>query len=75
MPRVTFAQQRVAQHGAERGREREGEARFQTVAQPAVEDLEQRQIGFGDALKEPAFLQKLFMLRMPHKGQVRVQDE
>ena len=38
-------------------------------------DLQQRHVGFGDGLEEPAFLQKLFVLRMPHERQVRVEDE
>ena len=75
MPLVAVAQQRVAQHGAQRRRERQRQGRVHAVAPPAFHDLEQRKIGFGDGFKQPAFLQKLFMFRMAHKRQVRVQDE
>ena len=72
---VAVLQEPVAQHGAERGREADGEARFHAVAQPALENFEQRQIRFRDGLEQPVLLEKLGMLRMPHKRQMRVQDE
>ena len=37
--------------------------------------LDERQIRFRDGFKQPAFLQKFFMLRVTHKWQVRVEDE
>ena len=72
---VTVLQQRIEQHGAKRGRERERQARVHAVAQPAVHDLNQRDVGFGDGFKEPVFLQKLVVFRMAHKRQMRVEDE
>ena len=69
------AQQRVEQHRAERRRERQREARVDAVAPPAFQTLDERDVGFGDGLEEPAFLQKFFVFRMAHKRQVRVQDE
>ena len=75
MPRVTLAQQRVAAASRKAWARAKREARFQLVALPAVEHLDQRQVGFGDALEQPAFFEKFFVLRMPHKRQVRVQDE
>ena len=75
MPHVTVLQQRVEQHRAERRREGEREARVHAVALPAFHDLDQRDVGFGDGFEQPVFLQKFFVLRMPHKRQMRVQDE
>ena len=75
MPRVTPAQERVEQHGAQRGRKRERQGRVHAVMPPAVENLEQRNIGFGDGFKEPAFLKKFLMFRVAHERQVRVQDQ
>ena len=42
---------------------------------PAFHHLDERDVGFGDGLKEPVFLQKLLVLRVPHKRQVRVQHQ
>ena len=56
-------------------REREREARVHLVAQPAVHDLNQRDVGFRDRFVEPVLLQKPVMLRMPYEWQVRVENE
>ena len=73
--RHTEVQERVAQHRSQSGRERDGQARAQTVALPAFEKLEQGDVRFGDGLEEPILFEKPLMLRVAHKGQVRVQDE
>ena len=75
VPLVTLAQQRVEQHRAQGRRERKRQARVHAVAPPAFQRLQQRQVGFGDGFKQPGFLQEFFVLGMPHKRQVRVQDE
>ena len=75
MLRVTGLQQRITQHRAERGRQRHGDARFHVIALPAIHHLNQRQIGFGDGLEQPAFFQKLFVFRMPDVRQMRVEDD
>ena len=75
VPRVAFPQQRVEQHRAERGGKRERQPRLEPVAPPALKGLEQRQVGFGDGLEQPALLQKFFMFRMPHEWQVRMEDD
>ena len=75
MPLVAVAQQRVAQHGAQRRRKGQRQGRGHAVAPPAFHDLEQRNVGFGDGLKQPAFFQEFFVFRMAHKRQVRVQYE
>ena len=36
---------------------------------------QERQVGFGDGFEEPIFLEKIFVLRMPDKRQMRVEDE
>ena len=65
MPLVTVLQQRIQQHRAQRRRKRQRQARLHAVAQPAVHHLNQRNVGFGDGLEEPVFLQEFFVLRMP----------
>ena len=66
---VALLQQRIEQHGAERGRERERQARRHAVVPPALQVLEQRQIGFRDGLEEPALFQKFLVFGMAHERQ------
>ena len=75
MPHVAVLQQRVEQHRTERWRERERQARLHALAQPVVHDLDERDITLRHGLEKPVLLQKLFVVRMPDKRQVRVQDE
>ena len=41
----------------------------------AVEELDERDVGFGDRLEEPALLQEAVVLGMADVGQVGVQDQ
>src|SRR5216684_5665521 len=75
MPYVAVLQKRIEQHGAERRAERERQARLHPAVQPAIHDLDERQVGFGDGLEEPVLLQKMLVLRMPDKRQMGVEDE
>src|SRR5207249_1334668 len=75
MPRVAVLQERIEQHRAKRGRQRQGEAGLHSVPQPAVHDLKQRDVAFRDGLEKPVFLQKLFVFRVADKRQVRVKDQ
>ena len=75
VPHVAVLQQRVEEHGAQRRREGEGEPRFHAVALPALHHLEQGNVGLGDGLEEPGFLQKLLVFGMPDERQMRVEDE
>ena len=36
---------------------------------------DERKVRFGDGLEEPVFLEKLFVLRVPHERQMRVKNE
>ena len=75
MPEITFLQERIEQHRAKRRRQREREARLHSVAQPAVHFLNERDVSFRDRFEQPVFFQKLFVLRMPDKRQMRVKNE
>jgi hypothetical protein len=72
---VTILQQRVGKHLAQRRRQAERDARLDAVQQTAFEDLQERQVGFADGLKEPVFFQKFRVFGMAHVRQVRVQDD
>ena len=48
---------------------------MQAVPLPAVQELQQRHVGFRDGLEQPVLLQELLVLRVPDKRQVRVEDE
>ena len=45
------------------------------VARQPLEDLEQREVGLGQGLEEPVFLEETLVFRMAHERQVRVQHE
>ena len=75
VPLVAGLQERVPQHRAERRRQREREAGVQAVPPPALQQLQQRHVGFGDGLEQPVLLQEPLVLRVPDKRQVRVQDQ
>ena len=75
MSQIALLQERVEQHRAQRGAKRERESRLHAIAQPAFHDLDERQVALRDRLKEPVFLKKFFVFRVPDKWQVRVEDE
>src|SRR5438477_2210138 len=75
MPHVAILQQRIQQHRAERRTERHRQARLHAVAQPAIHHLDERQIRLRDRFVEPILLQKMLVLRMPDKGQMRVENQ
>ena len=74
VPLVTVLQERVPQHRAEGWGEREREAGVQAIPVPALQELQQRHVGFRDGLEEPVLFQELLMLWVPDKRQVRVED-
>src|SRR6185369_196521 len=75
MLRVTILKQRIQQHRADCWRQADGEPRVHAIAPPAFEDLDERQVSLRDGLEQPIFLQEFLVLRMAHKGQVRVEDK
>ena len=72
---VAVLQQRVAEHGGQRRRDRHGQPPVDAVALEAVEDFEQRDVGLGDGLVEPVFFEEVVVLGMADEGQVGVQDQ
>jgi hypothetical protein len=75
MPHVTFAQKLILKHRAKRWRERHGELEWHIVTDQTLHHAKQRNVTFCDCLKEPVFLEEMFMLRMPNKRKVSVQNE
>ncbi|MEK0447089.1 MAG: hypothetical protein RLZZ399_2410 [Verrucomicrobiota bacterium] len=75
MARVTLLQERVPQHVAEGGSQRQREARRDRVLCESVENIEQGQVGLRNGLIEPIFLQKIFVLGVADVGEVCVEDE
>ena len=74
VPLVTILQEWIEQHRTDRGRERDGEPRIHPLPQPAIHDLDQGKVAFGDGFKEPVLFQKPFVLRMAHVRQMGVQN-
>ena len=67
---VAVLQQRIAEHGRQRRRDRHGQPPVGPVAFEAVHHFEQRNVGFGDGLVEPVFLEKIVVLGMADEGQM-----
>src|SRR5204863_3698860 len=74
-PAVSVLQERVQQHRTKRRREGQCDARVQPVFFPTLEQLQQRDIGLGNGLEQPAFFEKTFMFRMANEGQMCMQDK
>src|SRR6185369_3623488 len=72
---VAILQQGVEQHRAQRRAKRDRQACFHAVAQPAVHDLDQWQVAFGDRLEKPVLLEEIFVLRMPDKRQMSMENK
>src|ERR1700724_1177605 len=75
MPDVALTQKFVLQHRAQRRRERHRELERNAVVYQSLHHLQQRNVGFGDRLEEPVFLEKMLVLRVPDERQVRVKNE
>ena len=72
---VAAGEQRIGHHRQQRRRERHRHAERNAVARELLEDVEQRQIGFGERLEVPVLFEEAVVLRVAHERQVRVQDE
>ncbi len=72
---VAVLQERIGEHGGQRRRHRHGQAPVGAVAFEAVHHFQQRDIGFGDGLVEPVFLEEIVVLGMADEGQMGVQDQ
>src|ERR1700746_983195 len=75
MPDVPLAQKFVLQHRAQRWGERHRELERNVVIREPLHHLQERDVSFGDRLKEPVFLEEMLVLRMPNERQVRVKDK
>ena len=72
---VALLEEVVGEHRDERCRERDGAAIRNGVGHEALEHLDQREVGPGDALVEPLLLHHRGILGMPDERQVRMQHE
>ena len=75
VPDVALTQKFVLQHRAQRWCQRHRELEWDVVVHEPLHHLQQRDVGFGNCLEEPIFLEKVLVLGMPHERQVRVQNE
>jgi hypothetical protein len=73
--KITFAEQLVLQHRAERWRERHRELERHVVVHEPLHHLQQRDVSLGDRFEEPVFFEKMLVLRMPDEWQVRVKNK
>ena len=72
---IAVLQQRIGHHRKQRRCERQGDAKVHAVARQALEDIEQRKVGFGQGLEEPVLFEEVFVLRVAHEREVCVQYE
>ena len=72
---VALLEQVVGQHRDQRRRQRHRHAEGNAIGDQPLEDLQQRQIGAGDGLEEPALLHDRRVLGVANEGQVRVKDQ
>src|SRR4029077_9566933 len=72
---IAISQERIIQHGAKRWRHRHGQAEMNAVTDQSFEHLPERDIGLGNGLKKPIFFQEVWVLRMPYKWEVGMQQE
>jgi hypothetical protein len=75
MPEVTFLQQPVAEHGAERWGEGHREPMGDAFPGQSLQDAEKGEIRFRQRLEEPVFLEKIFVFRVPNEGEMGVKNE
>ena len=73
VPDVAVLQERVAQHGGQRRRDRHGHPPVDAVALQTVEDFQKRDVCFGDRLVEPVFFEEIVIFRMTDERQMGVQ--
>src|SRR5262249_15226742 len=58
-----------------RWRKRHGEPEWHVVAYQTLHHAKQRNVGLCYCLKEPVFLEEMFMLRMPNERKMSVENE
>ena len=75
MAQVAILQQRIAEHGGQRRRDRHGQPPIAAVALEAVEDVQERDVRFGDGFVEPVFFKEIVVLGMADEGQVGVERQ
>src|SRR5206468_3497342 len=63
MTAVTLLEKRIQQHRAKGRGQCEGKSSGHAVAAPGFQQLEQRNVGFGDRFKKPVFFEKTFVFR------------
>jgi hypothetical protein len=72
---VALLEEGIEEHGAESGGESEGERGADVIAEPAFEDVDEGEIGFGDGLEQPAFFEETFVFGVSNEREVGVEDQ
>jgi hypothetical protein len=75
VPDVTIAQKLILEHRGKRRRNRHREFERHSIVHESLHHAKQRNVGLGDRLKKPLFLEEMLVLRMANEGEMRVQDE
>src|SRR6476660_68733 len=72
---VTIAQQLVLKHCAERRRDRHREFKRHKIVDEPLHHAQQRDVRFGDCLKQPLFLEEMLVLRMTNERKMSVKNQ
>jgi hypothetical protein len=75
MMHVAGLQERIGEHVEERRRHRQREAIRNAVERQTAERVEERDVGLGECLEQPALFEEIGVLGMSDERQVRMQDE
>lgn len=67
---ITPLQKRIAEHGGQGRRDREGDPKGDPIVQQFFKDRDERNIRFGNGLKEPILFEELRIFGVAHKGKV-----
>jgi hypothetical protein len=71
----SFLQHRIGEHATEGGRQAYRHLELYLVMHKTVEHSQHWKITFTDGFEEPIFLKESWVFRMPHKGEMGIQDE
>jgi hypothetical protein len=75
VPSISLPQKFVPKHRPQRWSKRNRDLESDLLVCQSPQHPQQRKVGFGQCFKEPIFLEKIFVLRMPDEREVGVQDK
>jgi hypothetical protein len=75
VPKITLLKEPIGKHRRQGGCDRHRDPERDPLPGEAVKHIDEGDVGLGDRLEEPPFLEEILMFRVPDKGKVSVEDE